>query len=455
MNTYSEALAYLNHFISYERQQPAKYSPETLSLDRVNRLLDRLERPERAYRSIHIAGTKGKGSTAAMIEACLRAAGYRTGLYTSPHLHTFRERVRVDGANISREDFAARVDAIQPHLAAVEGLTWFEIVTAIAFWHFAQAAIDIAVLEVGLGGRFDATNVVTPLVSVIASLSLDHVNLLGNTLEQIAFEKAGIIKPNVPVVSAPQISAALHVIEAVARERNAPLTVIGRDVAFEKVAMSLTGQDFQIANVPPGLSSSGTGADARPLRAAIFNIPLLGSHQIINAATAITALRIAQECGLPIGDDAIRTGLFNVKWPGRLETLNRDPLLVVDGAHNGDSAQKLAQALREVFQYERWTLIIGISADKDIPAILDALLPIAAQVIVTRAHNVRAADVEVLAARTAERGKQPIIASNVNEAITIALQHSTPIIVTGSLFTVADAREAWFARQGVRIEKDE
>src|SRR5512135_356535 len=225
MRTYSEALAYLNEFINYERTQPQQYAPETLNLDRVNRLLDRLGRPDRAYRAIHIAGTKGKGSTAAMIEACLRAAGYRTGFYTSPHLHTFRERMRVDNEYIAREDFAQLVDELEPHLKAVEGVTWFEIVTTLAFMFFARSHIDVAVLEVGLGGRFDATNVVTPIVSVITSLSMDHMNLLGNTIEQIAFEKAGIVKRQVPVVSAPQVPEALDVIQRVARVRGAKLIV--------------------------------------------------------------------------------------------------------------------------------------------------------------------------------------------------------------------------------------
>ncbi len=204
MRTYAEAVTYLNQFISYERQQPAKYSPETLNLDRVNALLDRLGRPDRTFRAIHVAGSKGKGSTSALIASCLRAAGYRTGLYTSPHLHTFRERMRVNGELISREDFARLVDEIEPHVEAVAGITWFEIITALAFRYFAQSHIEVGVIEVGLGGRFDATNVLTPLVSVITPLSMEHMNLLGNTLELIAFEKAGIIKRHVPVVSAPQ-----------------------------------------------------------------------------------------------------------------------------------------------------------------------------------------------------------------------------------------------------------
>jgi dihydrofolate synthase/folylpolyglutamate synthase len=425
MRTYSEALAYLNQYINYERTQPQRYAPETLSLDRVNRLLDRLGRPDRAYRAIHIAGTKGKGSTAAMIESCLRAAGYRTGLYTSPHLHTFRERMRVDNEYISRETLAQLVDELEPHLQATEGITWFEVVTTLAFMFYARSQIDVAVLEVGLGGRFDATNVVTPIVSVITSLSMDHMNLLGNSIEQIAFEKAGIIKRHVPVISAPQTPEAMDVIRRVARMRGARVIVAGPS---------------------PQPSPDAQGRE--------WSLPLLGAHQLINANVAMAALQVAHERGLAINDEAIQHGLATVKWPGRLEVLSIDPLVVVDGAHNGDSAQKLATALREVFHLDKWTLIVGISADKDIPAILDGLLPIAEHIIVTRASNSRAANVETLGAQITDRGYEPTKAVSVAEALEIALNDRSPIIITGSLFTAADAREAWFARIGQPLEKD-
>jgi dihydrofolate synthase / folylpolyglutamate synthase len=433
MRTYPEALNYLNQFINYERSQPQRYAPETLSLDRVNLLLDRLGRPDHAYRAIHIAGTKGKGSTAAMIESSLRAAGYRTGFYTSPHLHTFRERMRVNNEFITREQFARLVDEIEPHVAAVEGLTWFEIVTAIAFLFFARSQIDVVVLEVGLGGRFDATNVVTPIVSVITSLSMDHMNLLGNSIEQIAFEKAGIIKRHVPVVSAPQVPEALDVIRRVARMRGAELKVVPHPpTPSPEIRSSISGE-----------------GEAQP------GVRLLGAHQLINASVAVTALHVANDRGLAVNNAAIQRGLETVRWPGRLEVLNREPLLVVDGAHNGDSAQKLAQALRDVFHVEQWTLIFGVSADKDIAAILAALLPLAEKVIVTRASNSRGATIEVLGAQVTDRGFEPTLAASVSDALEIAMSDQQPTIITGSLFTVADAREAWFKRCGTPIEKDE
>jgi len=351
-------------------------------------------------------------------------------------LHTFRERMRVNNEFITREQFAQLVDEIEPHVAALEGLTWFEIVTTLAFLFFARSRIDVAVLEVGLGGRFDATNVVTPIVSIITSLSMDHMNLLGNSIEQIAFEKAGIIKRQVPVVSAPQVPEALDVLRRVARMRGSPLTV---------------AQPMNLLTA----NESRLEADFLSQAPNSFGSPLLGAHQLINANVAVTALHIANERGLVVNDDAMQHGLETVQWPGRLEILSRDPLLVVDGAHNGDSAQKLTQALREVFRIEKWTLIIGISADKDIAAILDGVLPVTERVIVTKASNSRAANIEALDAQITDRGYEPTLAASVADALELALIDQSPTIITGSLFTVADAREAWFKRCGIPIEKDE
>lgn len=444
MRTYAEALDYLNTFIDYEQQRSAPYSAETLNLDRMRDLLNRLGNPHRAYPSIHIAGTKGKGSTSAMIESILRAAGHRTGLYTSPHLHTFRERMRVSGEMISRDVFAALVDEIEPHAAVVAGITWFEIVTALGFLHFARSKIDIGVIEVGLGGRFDATNVITPWVTAIASLSMDHMAWLGDTLGQIAFEKAGIIKPGVPVVSAPQKPEALAVLERVALERGSPLTVIGRDVAYSPSPA-----------LPLSLEKKGSREDGGSftIGGSTFYIALLGRHQIDNAALAIAAIR--QATGLAVTDEAIARGLATVQWPGRLEIARRDPPLVFDGAHNGDSAEKLAEALRDLFPGQRWTVVFGASSDKDIAAMLDALLPIADRVIVTRAKTVRAGNVEHIAELVSQRHHPAEIASSVKEAIGLALNANAPAFVTGSLYLVAEARAAWFEHIGAPLPESD
>lgn len=440
MRNYAQAIEYLTDFVNYERQRPAVYSPESLNLDRMRDLLGRLGDPHRAYATIHVAGTKGKGSTAAMIESIARAAGYRTGLYISPHLHTFRERMRVDAELISRETFAEIVDAIAPQVEAVAGITWFEIVTAIGFLHFARAGVEWGVFEVGLGGRFDATNVLTPRVAVITSLSMDHMSWLGDTLEQIAFEKAGIIKPGAPIVSALQQPEAMAVIERIAAERGAPLVVVGRDVTFERLDSSLDGQTFEVR--------------AADRSASVFRIPLLGEHQIVNAAVAVTAIRQAK--GIDIGDEAIARGLAAVRWPGRFEIARRDPPLIFDGAHNVDSARRLAEALDGVFPNRRWTLVFGASADKEIDKMLDALASRCDRLIVTCARNVRAADLERIAQIAAGKHLSVETIPSVVDALARALDTGDPATITGSLFVVAEAREAWFARLGRPIvDRDE
>ncbi len=288
--TYLEAIEYLHSLTDYERRRIERYTPETLDLSRVERLLAMLGDPHRAYRSVHIAGTKGKGSTAAMIESVLRTAGIRTGLYTSPHLHTFRERIRVGGTLISREEVVALVEEIRPLVAQVDGVTTFEAITAMAFAYFARRGVEVLVAEVGLGGRLDATNVLMPEVAVITSLSLDHTYLLGNTLPEIAREKAGIIKPGVPAVSAPQRPEAISVIETTARERQAPLVEVGRDWAWDPGPFDLEGQSFTAYR-------AREGDDAL---AGEYWIPLLGRHQLENGTTAVAALQVLRERGFDL-----------------------------------------------------------------------------------------------------------------------------------------------------------
>ena len=434
MRTYRQALDYLDRFISYERHRDAPYSPETLNLDRIRALLARLGDPQRAAPAIHVAGTKGKGSTCAMIDSILRSAGYRVGLYTSPNLHTFRERMRVHGRLIAPATVAALVDEMAPHIEAVPGITLFEIVTTIAFLHFARCAVDISVLEVGLGGRFDATNVITPLVSVIASLSLDHTAWLGDTLGQIAYEKAGIIKPGVPVACAPQPAEALEVIERVAADRRAPLTLIGRDV------------DYAPAIAPPAGEPAGAWFTCC---GQTWHTALTGSHQVDNAVLAITAVRLAAQ--LRVGDEAIRRGLARVQWPGRFEIARRDPPLVFDGAHNVDSMRRLVDTLQATFPGRRWTAIFGASADKDIAGMLAILAAAADRIIATQARAARAADLQSIAASASGHAVPIDAATDVEEALQRALASGAAVVATGSLFVVAEAREAWFRHAGLPL----
>jgi dihydrofolate synthase/folylpolyglutamate synthase len=276
-----------------------------------------------------------KGSTRAVC-ACGRAqAGYRTGFYSSPHLQDFRERIRVNGEPISAEDVVAIVGQIRPAVETVSGITAFELITATAFLYFARRQVDIGVIEVGLGGRLDPTNVITPLASVITSLSYDHMHLLGDTLAEIAGEKAGIIKPGVPVVSAPQLPEALAVLERTAAERGAPLSLIGRDWLYAVEAHDLDGQTFSVRP-----ARAGRGGPAIHLETA-----LLGAHQALNGAVAYAALEALRARGVPIPDGAIAAGFKQVDWPGRFEIVNRQsPTFVLDCAHNGDSARRLVEA---------------------------------------------------------------------------------------------------------------
>jgi dihydrofolate synthase/folylpolyglutamate synthase len=445
---YPDVIAYFHSLTDYEKTRIERYTPETLSLARVELLLSRLDSPHLSFRSVHIAGTKGKGSTAAMIESCLRAAGLRTGLYTSPHLHTFRERIQANGRMISREEVVLLASEVRDAVERTPGATTFEAITALGFLYFARVGIDVGVVEVGLGGRLDATNVVTPEVAVITSVSLDHTYLLGDTLAEIAFEKAGIVKCGVPAVSAPQRPEAARVIREVCKARDAPLTVVGRDWEFEAGRAALDGQSFRMRHADRG-QSSFEGE---------FWLPLLGRHQLENAAAAIATLNVLKERGFDISVEAVRDGLGTVQWPGRLEILSTAPLVVADCAHNPYSIRVLSQALEDWFPGRRWTVVFGASVDKDIPGMLSALLPISEHLLVTRSDHPRAAAPIRLADMAAEAGGGAEVSVSVRRAIERALEIDGPasgVLVTGSIFVVADAREAWALFNGDPIPEGE
>jgi dihydrofolate synthase/folylpolyglutamate synthase len=454
MLTYQEALDYLYSFVDYSQQRTYTYSAQTFDLARMVKFLELLGNPHLRYPALHIAGTKGKGSVAAMCTSVLHAAGYRAGFYTSPHLQDFCERMQINGELIPQEAVAEIVDGMRSAVERAPGMTTFELTTALAFQFFARKNIDVAVIEVGLGGRLDATNVITPLVSVITSLSYDHTSLLGNTLAEIAGEKAGIVKPGVPVVSAPQKEEALEVLERIAAERGAALTLVGRDWLFRSVAHSLEKQRFEIWSAEEqrqlnALAASGHAVSWKPLA---LEIPLLGQHQIENAAVAYAALMALRARALPISPDAIREGLRGVRWPGRFEILSRRPHVVADGAHNRDSAQKLAAALDEHFPGRRVTLIFGASSDKDVPGMFAELLPRVSRAIMTQAVHPRAWEPDDLAKRALETsaGLAVEVVSPVAQALERALQLSAPedvVLACGSLFVVAEVRTAWGERE--------
>jgi dihydrofolate synthase/folylpolyglutamate synthase len=437
---YYDTLKYIYGFTDYEKKGLAAYAPEFYNLDRVRQLLALLGDPHLSFRSVHIAGTKGKGSTAAMIESMLRAAGYRTSLYTSPHLHTFRERIKVDGEMISEADVIRLIQNMRPLLERIEGITTFEVMTGLAFAWFAQQAVEWAVLEVGLGGRLDATNVVTPAIAVITSISRDHTAILGDTHAQIAAEKAGIIKPGVPVVSAPQSQEALAVIEATCRQENAPLTLVGRDWTWEAGLANLHGQSFVVCRDRKALGD--------------FWLPLLGEYQLLNATTALATLSELEKQNVSVPPAAMRAGLETICWPGRLEVLGREPLVIVDSAHNGSSARKLAAALRDLFDFRRLTMVVGASTDHITPGLLGGLLFGAYRGIATQARHPRAARPSWIQDQAAELGFDLEVCPTVPEALEMALEGACAddlICCTGSVFVAAEARAAWFAREGMTL----
>jgi dihydrofolate synthase/folylpolyglutamate synthase len=443
MGRYQDVLDFIFGYVNYERAPRYAHNALTLNLDRMHALLARLGNPQNRFQSVHIAGTKGKGSTSALVESVLRTAGYRTGLYTSPHLHTFRERIRVAGALIPKQDLADLLARCRPAIEATTDVIAFEIITALAFVYFAQREVEWAVLEVGLGGRLDATNVVKPAVCGITSLSYDHVERLGHNLTQIAWEKAGIIKPGAPVVSEPQEPDAMAILRQAAAETGARLVTVGVDWTYDVDSFDREAQTFSVRRT----------ADAHVLPD--LHIPLLGRHQLANAATAIAMLAELSAQGLAIGDEALREGLAATRWPGRFETLARRPALVVDGAHNADSAHKLRTALRDWFpprSGRRLALIFGSSGDKDITGMLAAFLNNATdRIILTRSGHPRSADPH----RLAEQAHQinptvPVgVCRTLDDALDEAVAWAGPddvICVTGSLFVVAQARRAWAKR---------
>lgn len=432
IRTYSEAMDYLYSFVNWEVSRHMRYSPEVMTLARPRQVLETLGNPHEAYPIIHITGTKGKGSVGAMCAASLEAAGLRVGLYSSPHLQNFRERFRVNNYLISEQELIDLITVIRPSVDSVPDITWFEVTTALAFLYFAQQKVDVAVIEVGLGGRLDATNVVMPVVSVITSLSYDHTYLLGDSLAAIAREKGGIIKPGIPVVTAPQPPEALAVLTEIAAERHAPLTVIGQDWYYTPGRSAWNRQEF-----------TAWRAGQEPQT---YSTSLPGEHQALNAVVALAALEAVRWAGLPVSQEHARAGFSQVDWPGRLEVVEHEPLMVLDAAHNAASARRLVAALNDLFPKRPLALIFGASADKDIDGMFEALLPTVDFLIVAQAVHPRALNPDELAAKARQSGfagridKIPSAADALAQA-TLLTGPVGLICVTGSLFIVGEMRE--------------
>jgi dihydrofolate synthase / folylpolyglutamate synthase len=407
---------------------------DKLGLDGTRALLAALGNPHRRFRSVHVAGTNGKGSVCAIVERVLREAGYRTGLFTSPHLVDFRERIRVDGRWVDQEWLERMLDRIAA-LPEGKDRTFFEVCTALGFAYFAEQGVEWAVVEVGLGGRLDSTNVLEPDVTVITSIGLDHTEILGDTIEQIAREKAGIIKAKVPVVVAPGSESTYAVIAGIAAEREAPLAVASR---FETVEL--------------GDGRQGGWAPATPWGGMEVEIAMIGYFQLGNAALALQALAALASSGVAIPRQAVLDGLRAARWPGRLESSPRRPRLWWDGAHNAEGVAVLARTWLGTSMRTPGGIVLALSRDKDLSAIVRSLAALApgGLMVATRSTSERALEPEAIAGAAREAGFRAVVARDVPSACDMALgaTGTAPVLLTGSLFAVGEAMEAFGGAPG-------
>ncbi len=428
--SYSRAIEYLYGLQKYGMK---------FGLDNIRKLMAAFDNPQHSFRSVHIAGTNGKGSTSAMIASILKTAGVKTGLFSSPHLVSFTERIRVDGEEISESDVISLAEEVRATAEKIEDFspTFFEVVTTMAFIHFRKMGVEWAVIETGLGGRLDATNVITPEVSVITKIGLDHCEFLGKTLGEITSEKTGIIKAAVPVVSALEEAEAIRVIEKTAGERGAPLFEYGKSFVAETISEYFAGILFSYRG---------------EVRYEDLAVPLAGRYQADNASMAIKTAEILMAKYPRLKCD-IRKGLSAVRWPGRLEIINNNPPVLIDGAHNPQAAAVLSEHLRKIVlkEYRRIILVVGAMGDKDVEGILNPLLPVASKVLFTAPAYGRSALPERLAALATAKGYKSIIVSNVSDAVRKAEEIWQPgdlIVITGSFYTIGEAKE-FFGNKGV------
>jgi dihydrofolate synthase/folylpolyglutamate synthase len=442
---YERAVRYLLS-LGRELAAPTQAAAAKFSLENITTLLDRLGRPHRAYPVVHIAGTNGKGSTAAFVERILREAGFRTGLNTSPHLERINERVRVAGEEIADQRFAeifTRIQAVIEELLAEGQLrahpTYFECVTALAFEAFAQEHVDFAVVEVGLGGRLDATNVVSPVVSVISRIDFDHENYLGHSLAEIAGEKAGILKPRVPVIFAPQLPEARTVLLERANELCCP--VIETEQAYR-----IHDETLQNACVRASVEEKSSGT------VFLLEPKLAGRFQLQNALNALAVGKLLQNRGYRISDEAIVGGINSAEWPGRLERLQTRPDVYLDGAHNPGAAREVARFLGENFAGRRIYLIFGAMRDKAVDEVTGLLFPHAYEVVFTQPGTPRAVGARQLAEMAGHHAAKYSIIPEAEQALEAVLQRAQPedaIFVTGSLYLVGEMRHVWNSRRKV------
>jgi dihydrofolate synthase/folylpolyglutamate synthase len=429
MFTYSDSLKYLDSFVNYERTGMGHVKKE-FDLGNLRCLLDEMGRPQDAYISVHVSGTKGKGSVSSFTSSIIKKVGYRVGLYTSPHLASPRERIAVDGDIISKDDFARSVESLREYVErSSEPFEWtfFELVTALAMMYFRERAVSYAVFEVGVGGRLDATNVIEPKVAAVTGIGYDHTNILGDTIEKIACEKAAIIKRGMSCISSPQRPEALEVIRKRCAEVGASLGIVGEDIKCEVKSIDASGSEFDIRTPKAAYTSCRTA--------------LLGDFQPNNAAAAVGIC----ESLFPEGElsrEAVMKGLEEAYIPGRLEVLGRSPLIVIDAAHNGDSIERLKNSVERIFKYDKLIILAGFCQDKDIRDICRILGGLTDNFILTKADVGRAADPYIV--RGYLNGKDVAVAGDVKEALGLALSLAGKrdmIPATGSFCVIGEVRK--------------
>jgi len=384
---YQKSLDFIYSFIDLSITRNLRYSPEKFNLSRMVKLMALLGDPQLNYDVIHVAGTKGKGSICAMAASIMKEAGYKVGFYSSPHMIDFRERIKINNYDIPKKILTYYVTKLRPIINSVEKTSTFEIITAIAFKYFADQQVDIALIEVGMGGRLDATNVVKPIVSVISPVSHDHMKILGNTIAKIAEEKAGIIKKSVPVILSPQKKSAKVAIERIADSKGSLIIDTSEKYRYKQIKYSLLKQSFMIIKRKSNsLVSNST----------VCEIPLLGDHQINNAITAYACIVQLRKIGYEVSENALANGFSKVEWPGRFEVICQKPLVIVDGAHNKDSFRKLRDTIKKYLGIRKVTLIFGASEDKEVRSMLQIIRPYIDHFIFTKSEHPRALGISEL-----------------------------------------------------------
>jgi dihydrofolate synthase/folylpolyglutamate synthase len=429
---YVDALRFLYRLADFERSGRFADRPDVAPM---LALLEELDNPHLGRVTVHIAGSKGKGSVAAMVASVLKAAGLRTGLYTSPHLHRFPERIQIDGEPVSTQEFAAGCEQVAAAVERVQQkhpdrqLVTFDALTALGFLLCREHSVETQVIEVGLGGLLDSTNVFEKKeCSVITRIGLEHREILGDTIPEIARQKAGIIVASCPTIMAPQRESAAEVIREIAAEKGSPLTEVAGACNLRRDSLTSESQTFTLRT---------------PARGYQIKLPLLGKHQLENAATAVLAVEALADAGIKVDETAVKTGLAEVRWPARIEVIKRRPLIIVDAAHTADSARALRDTLAEYFRLDAATLVIGVMTDKDLDELAMVVEPLARRVVATQADHPRALRADAVARVFQDLGVDTTWEPRAGDAIDVALNLSTPseaVVILGSVALAGEAR---------------